>query len=179
MKLSDAYKVFSTWDKRGRYVFRKSDLEIVIDESGKTLDQTISRLVEAGVLQRVAQGVYLYSYSAHIGATTIEDIARNLRRGDFVFESLESALSQYGVISQIPISRITLMTTGRSGEFRTPYGIIEFTLTKAPISEIVENILDRPGHNLPIAKKDYAYKNLRSVRRNLDLVDLEELDAWN
>ncbi len=40
---------------------------------------------------------------------------------------LESALSEYGVISQIPIDRLTIMTTGRKGHYKTPYGTIEFT----------------------------------------------------
>jgi len=177
MKLNDAQKVLSAWDKRGRYVFKKCDLEIILGEGGKTLDQTLSRLVKAGLLVRAAHGVYLYSHSAHIGPATIEDIARNLRRGEITYESLESALSQYGVISQIPLGRITLMTTGRSGEYRTPYGVIEFTHTKAPAEQIMHNIVERPGHSLPIAKKEYAYKNLRSVGRNLDLVDTEELNV--
>ena len=177
MKQSEAYRILNAWDKQGRYVFKKCDLEIILNESGKTLDQTLSRLVKTELLQRVAHGVYLYNHSAHIGPTTIEDIARNLRRGELTFESLESALSQYGVISQIPIDRITLMTTGRGGEHRTPYGVIELTHTKAPLAEIMRNIIERPNHSLPIAKKDYAYKNLRSVGRNLDLVDLEELNV--
>ncbi|MDV7106381.1 hypothetical protein R3X26_18525 [Vibrio sp. TH_r3] len=31
-------------------------------------------------------------------------------------------LSDFGVISQIPVDRLTVMTTGRSGEFKTPLG---------------------------------------------------------
>ena len=175
MKQSDAYRILSAWDKQGRYVFKKCDLEIILNESGKTLDQTLTRLVKVKLLQRVAHGIYLFCHSAHIGSSTLEDIARNLRRGELTFESLESALSQYGVISQIPMDRITLMTTGRSGEYRTPFGVIEFTHTKVPAAEIMQNITERPHHSLPIAKRGFALKNLRSVKRNLNLVDLEEL----
>jgi predicted transcriptional regulator of viral defense system len=178
MKQSEALKQLYCWDKQGRYVFCKSDLEIVFAERGRTLDQTVVRLVKAGILERAAHGIYIFALSAHIGSATLELVARNLRRGEFTFESLESALSKWGVISQVPIDRITLMTTGRSGEYKTPYGVIEFTHTKAPIEDIVVNTVVRTDeHALPIATKQYAYKNLRSVGRNLNLVDKGELDG--
>ncbi len=177
MKLNDAIETLHSWDLQGRYVYRKRDLEIVLSESGRTLDQTLQRLVKARVLERPAHGVYLYAHSSHIGPATIEHIARNLRRGAITYESLESALSSYGVISQIPIDRLTLMTTGRSGEYRTPYGVIEFTHTKLTPSDIVPNLVDREGHALPIATKALAYKNLLATRRNLDLVDEGELNG--
>lgn len=178
MKQSEAIKIFLYWDKRGRYVFRKSDIGIALGENGGTLDQTIARLVKAGILERAAHGVYVFTASAHIGGTTIEHVARNLRRGEHTFESLESALSKWGVISQIPLDRVTLMTTGRSGEYITPYGVIEFTHTKASAEDIIKNTVNQgKQHALPLATKHYAYQNLKSVRRNLDLVDEEELNA--
>lgn len=175
MKLQNALDTLQQWDSQGRYVFRKRDLSVVLDESGSTLNQTVARLVKAGVLERPAHSVYLYAYSRHIGPTTIEHIARNLRRGEITYESLESALSRYGVISQIPIDRLTLMTTGRSGEYPTSYGTIEFTHTKQPIETIAPNLIEREGHALPIATKQLAYENLRSTRRNLELIDEGEL----
>jgi len=177
MNQTDAIKALVSWDMQGRHVFRKRDLQMVFSESGQTLDQTLARLVKAAVLERAAYGIYVFAMSRHIGSSTIEHIARNLRRGEITFESLESALSQWGVISQIPIDRITLMTTGRSGEYKTPYGVIELTHTKASVAEIAANIVERDGHALPLATKEYAYKNLCSVRRNLHLVDKEELHA--
>lgn len=179
MKQSDAINILSDWDKQGRYVYRKRDLEILFDEQGKTLDQTLARLVKTGLLERVAQGIYVFTLSAHNGTNTIEHIARNLRRGELTYESLESALSQWGVISQIPLDRITLMTTGRSGEYKTPFGVIEFTHTKVPAETILQNIVERKDHALPIANKHYAYANLKSVGRNLDLVRKEELNEQN
>lgn len=177
MKQSEALHILTEFDKQGRYVYKKRDLAKVFNEDSRTLDQTLQRLVTAEILERPAHGIYVFAASRHIGPVTIEYIARNLRRGDITFESLESALSQWGVISQIPLDRITLMTTGRSGEYKTPYGVIEFVHTKAPRSEIVSNIATREGHALPIANKLYAYKNLKSVGRNLNLVDEEELNA--
>lgn len=177
MKLRETFTILQHWDAQDRYVFRKRDLAIVLDESGRTLDQTLARLVKAGVLERPAHGVYLFAHSRNIGPTTIEHIARNLRRGELTYESLESALSHHGVISQIPVDRLTLMTTGRSGEYRTPYGVIEFTHTKQPVESILSNLIEQEGHALPLASKQLAYENLRSTRRNLDLIDEGELHA--
>lgn len=176
MKQSKALHILSKWDKKGRYVYKKRDLGMIFDEKGKTLDQTLARLVKSDILDRAAHGVYVFVQSAHVGPNTIELIARNLRRGDLTFESLESALSQWGAISQIPLDRITLMTTGRSGEYKTSYGVIEFTHTKAPLEHILPNIIKREDHALPIASRSYAIINLKSVGRNIDLVDLDEFD---
>ena len=176
MRQTEAIKKLSSWDKRGRYVFRKKDLGFIFDEQKRILDNTIARLIKNGVLKRVAHGVYIFAFSNNVGPLTLGYIARNLRRGEYTFESLESALSQYGVISQIPVDRITLMTTGRSGEYRTPYGVIEFTHTKEKEENIVSNIIERKDNPLPIASKQYAYRNLLSVGRNIDLVNMEVLN---
>ena len=177
MKMIDAIEVLNQFVLQGKHVFRKADLRTLFHESDGALNQTLIRLVKAGILERAAHGIYVFRLSSHIGPITIEHIANNLRRGDIVFESLESALSQYGVISQILIDRITLMTTGRSGEYQTPYGTIEFTHTKQSAEDILPKLIQREGHPIPIASKELAYENLRHVGRNLDLVDQEALNG--
>ena len=170
MRAVDAVSELAGWDRRGRYVYLKRDLAKIFNESGNNLDQSVKRLVARGVLTRAAQSVYLFAYSSRIGATTIEEVAATLRRGEHVFVALESALSQWGLISQIPIDRLTLVTTGGKGVFRTPYGVIEFNHTNRGRAEIRANIIDRPGHPLPIANAEYALAGLRRARRNLDLI---------
>jgi len=164
-------KLLAEWDRRGRCVFLKRDLAKVFDEGGKTLDQTLRRLVASGLLERVAHGVYLYALTAHLGVLALEEVALALRRGEHVFESYESALSQWGRISQVPVDRLTLATTGRKGVFETRLGVIEFTHTAAGAAEITANTVVRPGHVIPIATQAYALSGLRRVGRNLDLVD--------
>lgn len=177
MKLTQALTFLANLDMQGRYVYRKADLRMLFGESGTKLDQTINRLVENGILRRAVRGVFVFALSKHRSAITIEHIANNMRRGELTYESLESALSQYGAISQVPLDRITLMTTGRSGEYCTPYGVIEFVHTKQLPSVIVPELRDRDGHPLPIATAKRAYRDLKRVGRNLDLVNEEELDA--
>jgi hypothetical protein len=108
---------------------------------------------------RAVHGVYIYNYSKHKGARTLEDIAQALRRSSYNYISYESALSAYGAVSQVPMGWLTVATTGREGVFATPWGTIEFTHTKRNPMEIISETVEWPGHTLPIAKAHYAYIN--------------------
>ncbi|MEG0418713.1 MAG: hypothetical protein RSB04_12660 [Gordonibacter sp.] len=174
MKSNETHQLLSHWDRKGRYVYTKADLaKLINDPSDNTLSETLRRLVANGTLVRAARGVYVYANSRHLGSSTIEDVALALRRGEYVFESLESALSLWGDISQIPLDRITLMTTGRKGEYRTPFGVIEFTHTQSSPATILDNTVQRPDHPIPLATKEFARANLKQVRRNLSLLAQE------
>ena len=175
MRRDLALKRLAGADRRLRlYVYRKADLAVPFGEHGAALTRTVTSLCSAGILERAAHGVYVYSYSEHLGEGTLDEIVRCLRPGRVSWESLESALSQYGVISQIPMGRVTYMTTGRSGVFSTRFGVIELTHSKLPVSRILPGLVMRRGW-LPIASKMFAYRNLKDVGRNLHLVDEEEL----
>ena len=172
-----AIQILNQLDLKGRYVFTLRDLEKILPEANQRTFQTgLSRLVKQGILERAARGVYIFGLSKHKkGPHTIELIARSLRRGEYNYVSLESALSEYGAISQIPIDRLTVMTTGRKGEYRTPYGTIEFTHTKRPVSNIVQHIHD-VGRPLRLASKQAAYRDLKRVGRNTHLVEENDED---
>ena len=131
MKRSEAIDQLREMDaKYSCYVYCKNELAVVLGEQGQKLNRTLSSLVSAKALVRAARGVYVFAYSSHLGEGTLHQVAKRLRSGELVWESLESALSRWNVISQIPVDRVTFMTTGREGEFHTPYGVIEFTHCK-------------------------------------------------
>ncbi|WP_033517345.1 type IV toxin-antitoxin system AbiEi family antitoxin [Bifidobacterium cuniculi] len=175
MRRDLALSKLSDMDRRLRlYVYRKADLSVPFGEHGAALTRTVTSLCSAGILERAAHGVYVYTYSERIGEGTLDEVARCLRPGRITWESLESALSQYGVISQIPMGRVTYMTTGRSGLFPTRFGTAELTHSKLSAAAILPGLVMRRGR-LPIAAKMFAYRNLKDVGRNLHLVDEEEL----
>jgi len=175
MDQATAIRRLASYDKQGRYVFTKGDLEKIFHEdSTRAVRAGIQRLVRAGILARAIKGVYVNSLAHSQGSSTLELIAKALRRGEYNYVSLESALSEYGAISQIPLDRITIMTTGRKGEYKTPFGVIEFTHTKRPVKDIVRNIHD-VGRPLRLASKSAALRDLKRVGRNLHLVDEGEL----
>ncbi len=177
MKLSDAISRLHDFDRRyGRYVFAARDLTKVLHgDSKRAHDATVARLVKERVLERATKGVYVYRFAREHGVDTIELIARTLRRHHYNYISLESALSEWGVISQVPIDRLTVMTTGRKGEYHTPYGVIEFTHTQRSVMDILASFVDR-GRPLPIATKQAAIRDLRRVGRNIHLMSPGELD---
>ena len=171
MKKTSAIKTFTAWDAKGRYVYTLGDLaKLFPEDSPRTLQEGVNRLVKAGILQRVCRGVYVYALSHSKDSHVIEQIAKTLRRGDYSYVSLESALSEYGAISQIPIDRLTVMTTGRKGEYKTPYGVIEFTHTKRSLQNILQSMRE-VGRPLRLANPMAAWRDLKRVGRNTHLVE--------
>lgn len=171
MNQTIAIQRLTACDKAGRYVFTYRDLvKVFPEDNARTLQAGLKRLVQQGILLNAAKGIYLYALSRHRGSNTLEQIAKTIRRGEYNYISLESALSEYGAISQIPIDRLTVMTTGRKGEYKTPFGTIEFTHTKRPVVDIINNRFD-VGRPLKLAGKATAYRDLKRVGRNTHLVE--------
>ena len=171
MNKMDALKALRGLDRRGIYVLTKSDLEKLFpDEEEKALEKSLQRLVKDGILERVARGVYLNSMAQSKKSHIAEDIAVTLRRGCFSYISLESMLSEYGVISQVPVRRLTVMTTGAKGSYDTPYGTIEFTHTKRRPADIVKRTLYVNTRPLRIASQAAALRDLLRVGRNTDMI---------
>lgn len=96
------------------------------------------------VLQRVCCGVYLYPLTRERDGYTVDRIAKTLRRGEYSYISNESALSEFGAISELPVDRLTVMTTGRRGVYRTTYGVIEFTHTRRSVLDILADSRGNP-----------------------------------
>ena len=175
MKALEAAKTLALWDRQDRSVFSITDLRRIFPErSGKTFTEGLHRLVAQGVLERAARGVYVNALSQRSRGYLIEEVAVCLRRGEYSYVSLESALSEFGAISQVPVSRITVMTTGRSGLIETPYGDIEFTHTARPVQDILDNTLVIEGRPLRLARIETALRDLKRVGRNLHMVDMDE-----
>ncbi len=171
MNIETALRALSELDNKGRYVYTSKNLATVFwQDQPSTLNAGISRLVKYGILKRATRGVYLYAYSRHIGIHTIDLIAKSLRRGHYNYISLESALSLYGAISQVPIDRLTVMTTGREEEFATFFGVIEFTHTKRSSTQIAASVVNM-NQPLRVANQASALRDLKRAGRNLHLVE--------
>lgn len=177
MNKMDAIHKLAELDRRGVYVLTKGDLAKAFPaEKEKAFEKSLQRLVSDGILQRVARGTYVNAMAKSSKGNVIEDIAAVLRRGHYSYLTRESMLSEYGVISQVPVSRITLMTTGANGVYETPYGTIEFTRTKRRPAELVRRTVAVQGRPLRIATKQAAVDDLVRAGRNVNMIDIEELD---
>ena len=160
MKSVEAIKILHSCDLEGRILFRSRELGTLFGESGDTLRSTIKRLAADGILERVGH------------------IATFLRPGEVTYESLESAASQWGFISQIPLGRISCVTTGAEGLVDTRFGAIEFIHTDDDSNDVKRGILDRmPRNRLPIATEERCLHDLVSRKRSLELIDWDEVDV--
>ncbi len=176
MNKEHAINVLREQDRQDKYVFSNHDLhKIFPEDSFKTFNEGLKRLIKSGLLKRACRNVYVNEEARQFDSYTIERIAKTLRRGEYNYVSLESILSEYGVISQIPIDRITIMTTGRKGIYNTAYGVIEFTHTKRTVKDILKNTTKINERPLRIASKQAALRDLKRVGRNMNLVNIEEL----
>lgn len=174
MNQTTAIQQLIHFDELGRYVWAKQDLsKLFSKDSPRAFNAGLQRLVAKDILIRAIKGVYVFGLSRHKGGHTLEFIARVMRRGEYNYVSLESALSEYGVISQIPIDRLTVMTTGRKGEYKTPFGTLEFTHTQRPVNELISSMVD-VGRPLRMATKRAALRDLKRVGRNTHLVNEDE-----
>ena len=94
------------------YLFTLRDLAgLMPGRSEAALKASVGRLTADGVLERVCRGLYLYPGVHYPSDLVLYHSAARLRADELCYLSLESVLSDAGVISQIPINWITLMTS--------------------------------------------------------------------
>jgi len=161
---------------RDHCVFAASDLGAAVPECGQ-LSVLLSRATKAGILRRVCKGIYLYSVRDYPAGHLLFHAAARLRAAEFNYISLETVLSDAGVIPQVPINWISLMSSGRShvvdcGDF----GHIEFVHTAQRPEEISAELTYDPDCRLWRASVRQALRDMRATRRSMELLDTEALD---
>lgn len=155
------------------YLFSLADLRALLPALSEAAFKTLlSRAVSEGHLARVCRGLYLYERVDYPRGLLLFHAAARLRADAFNYISLETALSDAGVISQIPINWITLMSAGRSNIIRCgAWGSIEFVHTRKRPDDVAEQLhYDRRCH-LWRASVALALQDMRATRRNMELID--------
>lgn len=157
------------------YLFSLQDMRAALPGlSSSAWKALLRRAAENGLLRRVCRGLYLYPYVEYPAGLVLYHAASRLRAHDFNYLSLESVLSDAGVISQIPMNWITLMSSGRSYTFDCgKFGHIEFIHTKKSPARLAPQISYDPRCRLWRASVALALKDMEQTRRNTDLVDWE------
>lgn len=173
-------RVLSDLADADHYLFTNDDLQGALPyHSHGAFKALLSRAQKEGLLKRVCRGLYLYPHVSAPGGLLLYHAAARIRANQFNYISLESALSDAGIISQIPVNWITLMSSGRSyvvqcGEF----GHIEFVHTKKKAARIADQLTYDSRCRLWRASVPLAYKDMLLTRRNLDLIDREALSEF-
>jgi len=158
---------------REHCLFAVSDLAAAVPDCGQ-LPVLLSRAAKAGLLKRVCRGIYLYPMPGYPMEHLLFHTAARLRAGEFNYISLETALSDAGVISQIPMNWITLMTSGRSHVVDCGvHGHIEFVHTAQRPGEVARELTYDPDRRLWRASVRQALRDMKATRRSMELVDPE------
>jgi len=161
------------------YLFSLADLATILPEHDRNgLIQIASRAIAAGFLSRACKGLYLLADTPRTGLELFH-IAAKLRAGCFNYISQETILSEAGIISQIPVSRVTIMTSGRSAHIHCgAFGTIEFTHTKRDLACLSRRLGYDGQRRMHYAPVVIAWEDLRAARRNNHLVDKEALGDY-
>ncbi|MBU0510698.1 MAG: type IV toxin-antitoxin system AbiEi family antitoxin domain-containing protein [Chloroflexi bacterium] len=145
--------------------FSPADLEKVLGQRRPALYVTLNRLVKYGVLVRLRRGVYQVA----LQASNLPHIANQLVYPSYL--SFESALSRYGILSQVPYV-LTFATPRRSRRLTLGDTIVEFRQLKR---ELFFGYTMQAG--LYVAEAEKALLDqLYMISRGLSSLALDELE---
>ena len=149
------------------YLFSASDFSALFPEKSQAaLLVLLGRAVKNGFLERVCRGYYIFQKTAYPKDLLLFHLASRLRGDYFCYLSLETVLSEDGIISQIPLGCVTLMTSGRSGIINCGrFGRIEFTHTKKSQADIGPLLTYDFRYGLWRASAQLALHDLRMTGR--------------
>jgi hypothetical protein len=157
------------------YLFKASDFRVLFaGTSQEALRVLLGRAVKAGLLKRICNGIYLYPRAAYPRGYELYHTAARLRENVFCYLSMESILSEAGIISQIPLNWIVLKTGGRSGIIDCgDWGHIEFIHTKKRPEHLSSFLNYDYRYKLWRAEPELALRDMRNAKRSMDLIDWE------
>jgi len=154
-------------------LFALADLRSILPEHSDAAFKTLlSRAVRERHLTRVCRGLYLYEKVNLDRGSLLAHAVAKLRPMGLNYLSLETVLSDAGVISQIPMNRIMVMSSGRSCVIECGYwGSIEFVKTRQNPEDLVGQLTYDGKSRLWRASVQQALRDMRATHRNVDLID--------
>ncbi len=157
---------------KDRCLFTLADLRGILPEPTAGAFKTmLCRAVKNGALQRFCRGLYFYPQPDCEQGLLLFHAAARLRADEFNYISLETALSDAGVISQAPMNWITIMSSGRRNTIRCGgWGTIEFVHTSRKPAELRAHLIYDARCRMWRASVSLAMRDMRRARRTMDLV---------
>lgn len=156
-----------------RYLFTPADMRVLVGDIGDAAYRALlSRAAKGRRLERVCRGLYMYHPAKPVLGLVLFHAAARLRVDEFNYISLETALSDRGVISQIPMNWITLLSSGRTHIIDCGrWGKIEFVHTSQSATDVAPQLTYDAKCRLWRASVSQAVRDMRRHQRNLDLID--------
>jgi predicted transcriptional regulator of viral defense system len=137
---------------KGTKIFTIKHFELLTGESGHNLKMSLFRLHRKKIVKRISRGFYANPFNL----PAIEEISSQIYFPSYI--SLESALSFYGILSQIP-QVTTCVTLNLPRMFKTNFGVIEYRQIK---KDFFRNFVKKDGYFIAEPEKallDYLYFN--------------------
>lgn len=151
-------------------IFHINHFKLLTAMSDHSLRVALCRLTGTGTVKRICRGFYANPFHS----PTIEEIAARIYQPSYI--SLESALSVYGVLSQIP-RVLTCVTTRLPRIFKTGFGVIEYRQVKPAY---FTGFMEKNNFFIACREKavaDYLYlqsaKNRERVLAGLDMAEVD------
>lgn len=162
---------------KNHHLFSLEDFLVLFpDFTVENLRMLLSRGVQKGILERVCKGIYLYPKAAYDPSLMLFAVAAKLRCDHFNYVSFETVLSHCGLISQIPLGWIVVMTRGRRGIINCGrFGSVEFIHTESVSDKKLSQLHLDSVTGMWWASPQVALQDMKKARRPFDLVDQEAL----
>lgn len=139
-------------------------------EANQTFSKFLHKAVKRGFLEKVCQNLFINPTCPPTGRGVLFQVAKMLRWDEFLYISLESQLSYLGLIPQVVVDSLTIMTTGRSYVVKTKYGTIEFTHTSRSLESIAPGVYFDEEIGGFRATRDRAIGDQKRVGRNVEMI---------
>ena len=166
-------KALDEWDKSNKWVFRITDFYAIFsEESPQNIRISLIRHTKNGIIDKVYKGIYANprAFSKKLTNDSLAYISNYIRDKGLSYLSLETVLSELGLISQMP-NRMTFVSKGRSQTFFTPYGILEYTHTQRPIKTLHKNCYFDEYRGIWVANPQQAIDDAYAFNRAVGLLE--------
>lgn len=156
-----------------RSLFAAQDLRALYPDLSEGAFKTLlSRAVSRGTLIRICRGIYGVQRQLPKDGRLLFHLVPILRGGDFNYISLETVLSEHGVISQIPMAWISIMSSERSNKISCgKFGTIEFIHTTQKPDDLMDHLHYDLACGLWRTDVPLALKDMKRTRKNMDLIN--------
>ncbi|MEK7790809.1 MAG: hypothetical protein AAB309_04200 [Deltaproteobacteria bacterium] len=148
-------------------IFHINHLKLLTHSKAISLRINLSRLSKQNIIARICRNYYANPFNL----PTLDEISSQIQQPNYI--SLESALSRFGILSQMP-HVLTCVTLGSPYKLQTSFGTISYQHIQ---KKYFFGFKDQPGCALAEPEKallDYIYLNKAVLSPNLI-----ELKEWN
>lgn len=163
MKAKDLLNVFDELDRNSQvWLYTPAMFRILFpEETENSLKMSLRRHVQSGLMKKVKNGLYANERAQCAPPDKLPALVAHLKPGEINYVSKHNRLSELGMIAQMPLNSLAVMTSGTSHTFHTCYGIVTFTHTQRPIEFILDHTALDYETGLLVADRELALKDGR------------------